>query len=52
MIEEATRFQVLHDGVPLKTFPRTVHQDVTRYKAYQAKGPDRTACQGSAEPHL
>jgi hypothetical protein len=39
VIVEATRFQVLHDGVPLKTFPRTVHQEVSRYKAYQAKGP-------------
>jgi hypothetical protein len=50
VIVEATRFQVLHDGVPLKTFPRTVHQEVTRHKAYQAKTPQQAECQGSAEP--
>ena len=52
VIIDDTSFQVLHDGVPLKTFPRTIHKEITRHKAYQSKSPRQADCQGSTEHHL
>lgn len=37
VLVDPTCFQVLHDGAPLKVFPRTIHQEVTRHKAYRSK---------------
>lgn len=37
VVIDRTCFQVLHDGAPLKVFPRAVHEEVTRHKAYEHK---------------
>jgi hypothetical protein len=58
VIIDDTNVQVLHDGVPLKTFPRTIHKEIPRHKAYQTKSPKEqsvkdqpnTICKASAEP--
>lgn len=37
VVVHENRYDVLHDGVPLRSFPRTIHGDLTRHKAYDHK---------------
>jgi hypothetical protein len=50
VIVDDTSFQVLHDGAPLKTFPRTVHQKVARHKAYQPRARKGSASSQRTQP--